>query len=431
MSKVGLVLSPDGARCSYEIGVIKAIKELKTQISCTSGAFVGSINAVLIAQDNIEKMVRFWKYAFQNRIFDVIGAVSDKYVNEWEGLDYHTFVMEFLKYATSDDENVNILRKLLNTHIDEEAVRSSEIECSIVGISPYTLDIELYPLEKIPQGKLTEYILVSVLFPTLSLSMTEMNGALPYKSSPYRAIEIYSPTILLSTDEVSQLPSTGQHKMIIRVISPSEMLDFTLHETPADTINNLRLGYIDTLRRVSFSYGERYYINRLTDEDNPASLKMKLKKPLPAHLPRLICLLLHLKTYSESAVRERLQAMLRASGIKGGDFHVSLLEVAAELLEVGKTEKYTDTSLRIAVCEKLKELCRENSTHLTRSEDVMQVINDTVENGDVFVGADMFSKYFLILLATDPRNYDAMEEFVGELHLKSIAAIVTLIYLVY
>ena len=54
MSKVGLVLSPDGARCSYEIGVIKAIKELKTQISCTSGAFVGSINAVLIAQDNIE-----------------------------------------------------------------------------------------------------------------------------------------------------------------------------------------------------------------------------------------------------------------------------------------------------------------------------------------------------------------------------------------
>ncbi|GAA0079367.1 hypothetical protein UT300005_37460 [Clostridium sp. CTA-5] len=60
--KIGLVLAGGGARGAYQIGVWKALKELKIDkhISVISGTSIGALNAVLFCQGDLEKANEVW-----------------------------------------------------------------------------------------------------------------------------------------------------------------------------------------------------------------------------------------------------------------------------------------------------------------------------------------------------------------------------------
>lgn len=428
MGNVGFICSPDGAKSSYEIGCIKAIKELNTDITATSGAFVGVINAVLIAVTDIDGMVKFWRTASKIGLTDIINRVSRMYVEEWERYDRSQFMMKYLTFVVSDDSDMQKLRKLLGQYITENAVKSASVKCSIVGVSPYTFELECFSAEKIPKGQLIDYIMCSVLYPVLSVTDGKTSGVLPYESSPYKAIDMFSPSLVLSTDEMSAQPNPSESRMNIKLIRPTEMMPFSFNESAQDMIKNIRLGYIDTLREVSFSYGSTYYINRLVD-DSPESLKSRMNAVPSAHSGELISFLLRISGSDPKVISERIAAMLLGAGIKSGDMYVALTENAASLLGIDKTEKYTDKSLREVLSGRIKKLCVENAGELNDVGKVISVIENATDGG-VFTGSDLIAKYFLIFYAADPSNYDALTEFAGSLHLKIILAVVVMIYLV-
>ncbi|MBY7026932.1 MULTISPECIES: patatin-like phospholipase family protein [Clostridium] len=60
--KIGLVLSGGGARGAYQIGVWKALRELKLDryIEVVSGTSIGALNAILFCQGDIEKAENAW-----------------------------------------------------------------------------------------------------------------------------------------------------------------------------------------------------------------------------------------------------------------------------------------------------------------------------------------------------------------------------------
>lgn len=61
--KVGLVFSGGGGKGAYELGVWRALKEMKVDkyIKAVSGASIGAINAALFVQDDLDKAIEMWK----------------------------------------------------------------------------------------------------------------------------------------------------------------------------------------------------------------------------------------------------------------------------------------------------------------------------------------------------------------------------------
>jgi NTE family protein len=57
----GLVLAGGGTKGAYEVGVWKAIKELKLNVTAITGASIGALNAALILQDDLDKMIELYK----------------------------------------------------------------------------------------------------------------------------------------------------------------------------------------------------------------------------------------------------------------------------------------------------------------------------------------------------------------------------------
>ena len=56
----GLVLAGGGVRGAYQIGVWKALKELKIKVSAVSGVSIGAVNGALFVQGSKTKAERLW-----------------------------------------------------------------------------------------------------------------------------------------------------------------------------------------------------------------------------------------------------------------------------------------------------------------------------------------------------------------------------------
>ena len=69
--KTALVLSGGGSRGAYEIGVWKALKELKIKIDMVMGTSVGAINSALVLKDDIKFAEDLWHELETDKVLDM------------------------------------------------------------------------------------------------------------------------------------------------------------------------------------------------------------------------------------------------------------------------------------------------------------------------------------------------------------------------
>ncbi len=71
MPKQGVVLSGGGARGAYQIGVLKALKKhgILSNVQAYSGASVGSLNAIMLAMDNLDLAEEVWLSMDEDNLF--------------------------------------------------------------------------------------------------------------------------------------------------------------------------------------------------------------------------------------------------------------------------------------------------------------------------------------------------------------------------
>ncbi len=67
MAKIGLVLSGGGAKGAYEAGVVKALIDAQIKFDVVCGTSVGGLNAVLIASNQIDDLVKVWEEKVTNK----------------------------------------------------------------------------------------------------------------------------------------------------------------------------------------------------------------------------------------------------------------------------------------------------------------------------------------------------------------------------
>lgn len=106
--KMGLVLSGGGGKGAYELGVWKALKELKIDkyIEVFSGTSIGAFNAVLFAQNNMKDAEALWEEATIDKLIPI-----SKFELFKKGIG-----------LILGGKNLNIAKKYMSQKIEEGAV---------------------------------------------------------------------------------------------------------------------------------------------------------------------------------------------------------------------------------------------------------------------------------------------------------------------
>jgi NTE family protein len=121
MKKLGICLSGGGARGAYQIGVIKALKEagFLDHVHAISGASVGSLNACLLAMDDINVAENLWLSMDKDSVFKEEQSFIKKLFHEGKEIVYKGYY------------NTKRFETMIENTIQYDAIYNNDIYVSI------------------------------------------------------------------------------------------------------------------------------------------------------------------------------------------------------------------------------------------------------------------------------------------------------------
>ncbi len=255
----GLVFAGGGVRGAYQIGVWKALKELKIKVGAAAGTSIGAINAALFAQDSFETAYRLWR---QITIEDIIalpegGVTGD---NLFEPKTLMKLSKDIYKNIGFD---MSPLKNLLLRVIDERKLRKSAVDfgCSAYSVTERS-SVRVFK-EDIAEGKLIDYLMASASI----MGIKEIDGERftdggVANNMPTDMLVDKGYTDIIEVDVrgigvYKSISTAGCNIINIRCSEPKTgIMDFN-----ADGIEkSIAEGYLDCMRAFGKLKGERYYI---------------------------------------------------------------------------------------------------------------------------------------------------------------------------
>ena len=338
----GLALGGGGSRGSYEIGVLKALKEMNIEIGAIMGTSIGAINGASYLMDDMELMEEFWKSLNRDSLIkfkdlDIPDIIKNK------GLDF------------------DILLGLLNSNLKEDIIRKNPIDFGIVTYNLSTREPLVLFKDEIPQGMLVDYVAASANHPSFERLIIDgdafIDGAV-YDNIPVSPLyeKGYRDIIAVNLHTASDRKDLNGPYNLIEIKSENS-LGSILFPDPETIKKNIVYGYLDTLKAFGKAHGYHYYFRTLDDFSMLSSLSAEEIKELIAMI-RPVFLYKTLERY-EHQPREDYSLTLSA------------LEITAEVLKIDNAKIYEhqgellDQIFEIA-CETAK-----GNTHLPLKERIV------------------------------------------------------------
>lgn len=263
--KWGLVLAGGGGKGAYQIGVMKALKEygLLSQIVEVSGSSIGALNAILFAQNDMEKIEEIWKGIEPEEILDVsisgtdiVQEIKEKYGVIEDFLDSIS-MDEYLQKAKK--EGLCSREGLVNI-IEKEVDLQKVIDCpqkiyatiakmeSGIPVAQYCL------LNDKTKEEITQILLASSALPVV-YDAVEING-ISYRDG---GLADNVPKAPLLADGVQNLIVVRLKKEEMKIEKNSSGVVNYLEITPSHTLGDFITGTIDfshesILYRMSLGY---------------------------------------------------------------------------------------------------------------------------------------------------------------------------------
>lgn len=278
--KRAIALGAGGARGAYQIGAWKALRELGVDYDIVVGSSIGSVNGVVMVQDDYDLALDLWKNISVDKIFagdvdldfepqDIIGSTEK-------------LVSLLIKILTNKGLDISPFLDLLNDIVDEDKVRASAREFGIVALRvPLIKGMEITK-EKMKVGYMAKYILASSsAFPVFPVCEVDGNKYIDggyYDSLPINfarnlgAEEVVAIDVSLSTTHEEEL-SSNDVIYIKSAWSLGPFLDFDNESI----MRNMDLGYNDTMKAYGKYIGFRYTF-LLNDEESFNDVALALKK---------------------------------------------------------------------------------------------------------------------------------------------------------
>ncbi len=268
----GLVLEGGGAKGAYQIGAVKALRELGIEIKGVAGTSIGAINGAMIVQGDLEKAYALWYDISPSKVFDV----NEEYLEELKNFQLNPQNIQYFMKKIKDIMNnkgldKTLMRQILEENIKEDKVRASLMDFGFVTVSLSDLKpLELF-IEDIPSGKLIDYLMASANLPLFKLERIDgkyfIDGAF-YDNLPVNLLihKGYKEFIAIRTHGLGIIRKVKQEDVKITYISPSDDLGNILDFNQDSVRRNLKLGYFDALKVFNSLKGRDYYLMPKNDE---------------------------------------------------------------------------------------------------------------------------------------------------------------------
>ena len=268
----GIALEGGGAKGSFHIGAIKALKELGVDFQVVAGTSIGAINGALIAAGQFEMLETLWETL---EMKDMIGGDTElikKLMNFDVKTDPHRIKAFFSDMIKQGGLDVTPFKEKLKSLVDEETLRKSDINYGLVTVSLTDMKpVELF-IEDIPEGKLHDYIIASANIPGFADEKIDnkkmLDGAffdnLPINMLLEKGCDQVIAIRVMGIGRIRRVPKNQQSKVI--TIEPSEDLGKTLEIDTVRAKHNIQMGYFDTMRVMKQLHGFRYYLSDMEDE---------------------------------------------------------------------------------------------------------------------------------------------------------------------
>lgn len=263
--KKALVLGGGGAKGSYQIGVFKALRKLGIKFDIVTGSSIGSINGALYAQGDYFLAKRMWKTIKTDDLFDfdIGGSLNVE--------DTYELAKEMITNGGMSFDKATLY---LNKVINERKIRKSKVDYGLVTVSLTKKLQKCLTKDKIPYGKLTDYIAAScICFPFVETKKINGESFIDggfYDNLPINlAIDMGATEILaidLNVVGFMKLPKDKNIKVDIIKMPDDKM--FTLSFSKKQTIRNIKLGYNDTMKHYGKLDGKLYTFKKGQLESN-------------------------------------------------------------------------------------------------------------------------------------------------------------------
>ncbi|HOG62907.1 MAG TPA: patatin-like phospholipase family protein [Sedimentibacter sp.] len=278
----GLVLEGGGARGAYHVGAYKAIKELNIEIGGIAGTSIGAINGAMMVQGDYDLLEKIWLSVDSYELFDL----DEKTVEDLRHFNLRNINFSYLLHQSKEilsnrGLDTSRIRELFDYYIDEEKIRSSNIDFGIVTVNLTDKKPMELMKEDIPEGKLIDFLIASANLPAFRIE--EVDGKKYLDGGFYNNLPIdilankgYKNIIAVRTLAIGIIRKAKIKDLNIIFIQPVESLGSMLgaldfnRERAEEYIN---LGYYDAMKVFKKLKGFKYYcipfegnfINILTD----------------------------------------------------------------------------------------------------------------------------------------------------------------------
>ncbi|MDD3303473.1 MAG: patatin-like phospholipase family protein [Clostridia bacterium] len=272
----GLVLTGGGTKGSYELGAWRAIKEIGLNVTAIAGTSIGALNGALILQDDIDKIEELY---YNIELTDIlsIDRKIDSHKNIFDISNIAAIVTEYFEKKGISNE---ALKNTLNKYINIDKVYDSSID---FGMVTYSLKknsaVEIFK-EKIPKEKLYDYLLASACFPIFKPQVIDdieyYDGGL-YDNMPINMLakKGYKNMIVIDVNGIGLKRKNVQKDLYIKLIKTSDDLGGTFEFNHERMRQNVKVGYLDTLKAFNKLGGYDYFFKM--EEFNKLLKKFNLK----------------------------------------------------------------------------------------------------------------------------------------------------------
>ena len=255
----GLVLAGGGTKGAYQVGVWKALKELKINIKGIAGASIGSLNGALFLQDDFDMVENMYKNIKLGIILKVDGV--DENQNIFNLSNIFNLASDYTKQKGIDNTP---LKEMIDKYIDMDKIYNSDIDFGVVTYSVKNKQ----PLQKfkdeIPKNEMEKYLLASSCFPIFKPQIIDneeyYDGGL-YDNIPLNMLTKrgYKNIIIADIEGIGFSRKNKNKNIYLKVIKPTEDLGGTFEFNHDRIVNNMKLGYLDTMKSFNQMQGHIYY----------------------------------------------------------------------------------------------------------------------------------------------------------------------------
>ncbi|MDO5292053.1 MAG: patatin-like phospholipase family protein [bacterium] len=259
--KRAIVLAGGGSKGAYQIGAWKALRELNITFDIVTGTSIGAVNGAMIVQDDFEKAYEFWEKLSMDQVIN-------NGLNINNGLEtlrqQKEQIVPFIKvFMSNKGADIQPFKDGLDEYLDEKRFMESEIAFGLMTVKfPNMMPVEITKT-KIKPGYLQKWVLASAsCFPAFPICKIDEES---YIDGGYYDNLPIDTAFRLGAEEVIAIslksPAPTKSYMgnpLVTIIEPSHSLGGFLEFESEGIVNNMSLGYNDTMKTFGKLCGKLY-----------------------------------------------------------------------------------------------------------------------------------------------------------------------------